>query len=284
MTRRFLLLVLLGITCVVVPAARAQECGDADGNGSVSVSDGVQTLRAAAELPSTCALGVCDMDGNGSITVTDGVSVLRKAAELPVAENCSGAVAGQPSTVLAELQPLFAFAVPFATSKPVTSCANAPEGEILEDVAGGETTTSLFFCQVGNKLLDGDVIVGNGLVGISLFEATTADENEDFIAQYDGELTASASGGGQSLSGPVDISTESSGDSILTFEGVLVVEGRLDGGSATLDLADSEIVDQFQRLRLDFNGTGTANVVATQANGGTQNFSFDLATGAVTPQ
>jgi hypothetical protein len=287
MTRRYLAVMLLGLACVAVPAARAQECGDADGNGSVTVTDGVQTLRAAAELPSSCTVGICDMDGNGSVTVTDGVSVLRKAAELPASEECGGA-AGQPATVLAELQPLFALALPFATSKPVTSCANAPDGEILEEVDGADTTTSFFDCDVGTKRLDGDVIVGSGLFTVLFLDVATADANEDFIAQYDGELTATASGGGQALSSAVDdpmtVSTESSGDSLLTFENVLVVEGRLDGGSATLDLADSDIADQFQRLRIEFNGTGTATVVATQANSGTQSFSYDLATGAVTPQ
>src|SRR5688572_2796731 len=34
--------------------ARAQTCGDADGGGSVTVTDGVQVLRSVAGLSSTC--------------------------------------------------------------------------------------------------------------------------------------------------------------------------------------------------------------------------------------
>lgn len=63
-------------------------CGDADGSGSVTVTDGVQTLRAAAALSSACTLARCDVDGNGVLSVTDGVNVLRTAAGLPAAASC----------------------------------------------------------------------------------------------------------------------------------------------------------------------------------------------------
>jgi hypothetical protein len=66
-------------------------CGDADGNGSVSVTDGVQTLRAAAELSTTCTLARCDVNGSGAITVSDGVQVLRGAAGLSVDGDCTPA-------------------------------------------------------------------------------------------------------------------------------------------------------------------------------------------------
>jgi len=59
---------------------RAELCGDADGSGSVTVTDGVSVLRAAANLPSRCSMVVCDVDRSGTITVTDGVNGLRGAA------------------------------------------------------------------------------------------------------------------------------------------------------------------------------------------------------------
>ena len=75
---------------LVATGAMAQLCGDADANGSVTVTDGVQVLRAAAGLSSTCTEQPedCDIDGSGGITVTDGVNVLRKAAGLPVTDAC----------------------------------------------------------------------------------------------------------------------------------------------------------------------------------------------------
>lgn len=63
--------------------AGARECGDADGNGAVSVTDGVNVLRGAAGLAGACDdPAPCDVDGNGSVSVTDGVNVLRAAAGL----------------------------------------------------------------------------------------------------------------------------------------------------------------------------------------------------------
>ena len=63
-------------------------CADADGDTTVTVTDGVQVLRAAAALPSACRVEVCDVDGSGAVTVTDGVQTLRAAAELPTDLRC----------------------------------------------------------------------------------------------------------------------------------------------------------------------------------------------------
>lgn len=66
------------------------ECGDADGSGAITVSDGVNVLRGAAGLPNSCmSLAVCDADANGVMSVTDGVNVLRAAAGLPVDLSCA---------------------------------------------------------------------------------------------------------------------------------------------------------------------------------------------------
>ena len=72
-------------------------CGDADGDGTRSVSDGVQILRAAAELSSACTLARCDVDANGTIGVSDAVQVLRAAAGLPSNGDCSNSTASAAS-------------------------------------------------------------------------------------------------------------------------------------------------------------------------------------------
>ena len=79
---------LWGVWMLGPTAAAAQSCGDADGSGTVTVSDGVQTLRAAAALPSLCFPSRCDVDGSGTVSVTDGVNVLRAAADLPSVAAC----------------------------------------------------------------------------------------------------------------------------------------------------------------------------------------------------
>src|SRR5690349_6248551 len=62
------------------PQAVSDACADANGDGLLGVTDGVQALRAAAELPSPCTLFRCDVDGSGAVTVTDGVGILQRAA------------------------------------------------------------------------------------------------------------------------------------------------------------------------------------------------------------
>ncbi len=64
-------------------------CGDADASGRITVTDGVNVLRAAAGLSSACTdPAPCDVDGNGAVTVTDGVNVLRAAAGLAANLQC----------------------------------------------------------------------------------------------------------------------------------------------------------------------------------------------------
>jgi glucose/arabinose dehydrogenase len=72
-----------------VASAAAQLCGDADLSGTITVTDGVRVLQAAAGLDGRCTSpAACDLDGNGNITVTDGVNVLRLAAGLEAFMAC----------------------------------------------------------------------------------------------------------------------------------------------------------------------------------------------------
>ncbi len=82
-------LLFLGFASSATPAI-AQVCGDANGDQQVGVTDGVQTLRAAAGLSSQCQLATCDVDGDGRISLTDGVNVLRAAAGLAAVLACPG--------------------------------------------------------------------------------------------------------------------------------------------------------------------------------------------------
>jgi hypothetical protein len=75
--------------------SEAQSLCDPNGDGVISISDGVQVLRAAAQLPSLCNLDACDANGDGAITVGDGVNVLRAAASL--ASACDNSVTPTPT-------------------------------------------------------------------------------------------------------------------------------------------------------------------------------------------
>lgn len=91
-TKRTRVLPLLAVLLLIAAAptpAHAQKCGDADDDGTITVTDGVRVLRNAAGL-GDCALNLCDVDGNGSVSVTDGVVVLRAAVGLGDPTGCSG--------------------------------------------------------------------------------------------------------------------------------------------------------------------------------------------------
>ncbi len=71
-----------GRTPTPTPRGTPTVCGDPNASGTVTVTDGVEVLSAAAGLPTGCTTAICDVDGSGAVTVTDGVLVLRDAAGL----------------------------------------------------------------------------------------------------------------------------------------------------------------------------------------------------------
>jgi glucose/arabinose dehydrogenase len=89
MSVRHSMLMAFALLVGLAAPARAQTCGDADGSGGVTVTDGVRALGAAAGLGDRCTpAALCDLDGNGEVTVSDGVNVLRVAAGLAAFVAC----------------------------------------------------------------------------------------------------------------------------------------------------------------------------------------------------
>ena len=78
-----------GRTPTPTPRATPTHCGDPDASGTVTVTDGVEVLSAAAGLASPCTLAICDVNASGDVTVTDGVLVLRDAAGLDSGLTCN---------------------------------------------------------------------------------------------------------------------------------------------------------------------------------------------------
>ncbi len=110
-----ILLMLLPLLATA-PAVAADSCGDADGSGAITVTDGVQTLRAAAGLASSCTPARCDLDGGGTITVSDGVNVLRAAAGVAVNLACPG---GAPACATATATVTLAVPAPIGAATMV---------------------------------------------------------------------------------------------------------------------------------------------------------------------
>lgn len=158
-------LVAMGLGLAVGDAG-AQLCGDADGNGSVTVSDGVQALRAAAELSTSCTPVRCDVDGNGAINLADGVNVLRKAAELPIAGSCAVSTVAAVGAFLGEMTKVGRISI----STPAHAAASAAGGArheaepaaVRSDCDEGflETegdTTTFFDCRFDQVVIDGAI-------------------------------------------------------------------------------------------------------------------------------
>ncbi len=146
-------------------SAAAQVCGDADGSGAVTVTDGVQTLRSAAGLSSSCVAGRCDVDGSGAITVTDGVNVLRKAAGLGITEQCPATSTSESVKVfLGEMTKIARVSAPASAARLAALVQGALTSDCEEGFIEIEGNTSTFHdCRFGTILINGAVTTENVL-------------------------------------------------------------------------------------------------------------------------
>jgi hypothetical protein len=190
---------VLGLMLAAADAG-AQLCGDADGNGSVTVADGVQALRAAADLSTTCTAARCDVDGNGTIAVADGVNVLRKAADLPVAGSCAVSTTAAVTAFLGEMVKVGRISL--ATSAHQLAARSAAVRSDCDEgffETEGDTTT-FFDCRFDTVVIDGAVtsIVLESDPERGFFKKTETFAHyevrllaDDFVFRQDGTMTVS---------------------------------------------------------------------------------------------
>lgn len=150
------------------PGRAADRCGDADGGGTITVTDGVQTLRAAAGLGSSCTPSRCDLDGSGAVSVSDGVNVLRAAAGLTVTLACpGGAPACSAATVTVALTvPAPVGAATLDLAYPAEAVTLPGSGDAAADRVTILTATSLVANGSPNDLDDRvrfSLVAGEGL-------------------------------------------------------------------------------------------------------------------------
>jgi hypothetical protein len=153
-----------------VPAHSAT-CGDANRTGSVTVTDGVLVLRAAAQLPSVCAKERCDMNLDGNISVTDGVLALRVAAGIQTQVACSSTQADAIFGQILKTMNLGGNAAP--ASRAITAGTTTPctDGGSKEDDG---VTITFFDCHEGDFLTNGTLTIADtGPDTLSLFYDTT---------------------------------------------------------------------------------------------------------------
>jgi hypothetical protein len=300
----------LSLTTLVLigrPAA-AQVCGDATGDGTVTVSDGVQTLRAATQLSSSCTVATCDIDGSGSITVTDGVNVLRKAVGLPAPSSCSGGggAAAEPAALAKDVAPLLLFG--FTAISDVSLPGAAASADVAP--AGGITTIDEDDCPSGGtrtKLLLGGCIINvaftacqysaptlgsfqfDHVISVNFCRAQVAmhfdvtDLVSSRMVHFEGSVNFTPTGDGGILAdgGPIVLTTPQGNFSLTFNQLVFDEEGHAKSGAG--EITDDD--NNFALARMTFTVTSPTNasVVATFDDGHQANFVLNLISGEFTP-
>ena len=284
--------VLLG----VVGPAYAQVCGDATGDGVVTEVDGLEILRAAALLPSSCAGGVCDVTGDGVIDDTDGVVALRLAADLAANTACDfgGGAASEVETLTGDLTPFFGVLLP---ESPGVGAAGAGGFEVTtEDCPAGGTRTnrdlvtqlqvSFAGCRINDPLLGSFEIDGNVALNLALpqffITADITDLATGRTVNFEGPIDATFGSGDTVIfdGGPVVIATPQ-GNFDMTFDGMVVdSDGRPRGGAASA--ADTDDNFDLDIVTFDVNDDITADLVAHFDDGSSESFLLNLVTGALT--
>lgn len=271
---------VLALVCAA--GAAAEVCGDADGSGTVTVTDGVQTLRAAASLSSTCNPARCDVDGSGTITVSDGVNVLRKAAHLPITEACPGtSLDAQVQGLLQGSLPLFG-----ALVKGFGGGAAARAAETLECENPGGTFTvedsgriSFHHCVMGGGLeYDGfSMPTANGLD----FDLTFTEVATGEYTSMSGSFTETAHENGSVLNGHFDFSSSASGRFRIIFDALVVSDdpnATFISGSLEFQVEDPAW-SGVTSIRLSFDGSEWAMVDVLLGDDQFVAFRYNLVTG-----
>lgn len=298
---RRLVLSALTLTLLAAGDAHAQTCGDADGSGGVSVTDGVQVLRAVAGLSNTCTLARCDVDGSGGITVTDGVNVLRKVAGLSAPDACPGGGGGGDGVQesIDAIVPFFAFGFEFVGDVGLSAAgAVAPAGVETSDCPDGGVRTR-------RELSGGGIIVigfdacrySNPALGrfefeqslaINFFRAEVAldvlvtDLDSGRAVTFEGSFTFTPRGGGGFIANGQDIViTTPQGDFTMDLNALTVDgDGHVLSGGGSIEDTD----DNFALASITFQVTapGTGQLTATFDDGSTKSFTLNLITGQLT--
>ncbi|MCC6849464.1 MAG: hypothetical protein IT294_13265 [Deltaproteobacteria bacterium] len=284
---------LLGAT--LASPLHAETCGDADGGGNVSVSDGVQVLRVAAGLDALCPPVECDVDGGGGITVSDGVNVLRIAAGLGVQLRCSQ-LNTQETQVFGALQKagqvtrLVALGLTAAGGKAAAAATvPCPNGGTVVAELGVVVYEG---CRVRSTICSGAAAFEDGEFAPSL---ECRDLAEDRLFSLTGALVPSETAAGRTISGIASGSQGSAPVFEFAYDGLALDEDARGGRSAgQIDVGGAFFSGAFEQVQVSFPGRnpataaddpGFAKIVGLRSGAGVIFvfvFDLNLATGKLT--
>jgi hypothetical protein len=252
-------------------------CGDANGDGNVSVSDGVQTLRAAAGLSSSCD-DDCDVDGSGTITVSDGVNVLRKAAGLTTIDACPNgdpvaSLVGQTLDIFGPLVKVGAVGGASAADAP-SPCDN-PDGGFAQSASG----FTFDDCQIGNISFTGFLGAGDGALDFS----NLAVRRNGVVLTLQGSLSVGDAGGNPELNGVLNGQSVQLGACVITFQQVVSdSQGDTLDGQLVFDTSEASIPDVVE-VRVTLTGGTSLPVVVRFSDDTTGNFTYNTNTDVLIP-
>jgi hypothetical protein len=254
-------------------------CGDANGDGNVSVSDGVQVLRAAAGLSSSCTGNDdCDVDGSGSITVTDGVNVLRKAAGLSTVDNCPtgdpvSSLIGHTIDIFGPLTKVGAVAGAEAAGS-ISPCDNA-------NGSAQQTADGIVFdhCDIGRVSFTGFLGTAGGNLNFSNLAVSRAGD----VLTLQGSLSVGDSAGNPELNGVLDGDSLVLGSYVITFQQVVTgPQGNTLSGLLVFDTSSANIPNVAE-VRVGLNGSTTLPVLVRFTDDSTADFTYHTDTDSLTP-
>lgn len=317
MRRRGAVMVVAAVLGWLVPGpAAAATCGDADASGAVTVTDGVQTLRAAAGLESPCTASRCDVDGSGAVSVSDGVNVLRKAAGLAGADACPAATTAE--SVQAFLGEMTKVArVPARASAATIAAARTATARVALAGDGAAAPAAVVDCDDGFLESDGDRVVYHqcrfgtllldGAVTTTV-EPGTDPENGRFIRtdvyeSYEARFLDSGFTFRQDGTSTIDLDTKANrlvenatltiftdGSALGQDEYTLVKVGLttdIQSGTVLTGTLVSTLaaagLSGIERVTLGYRTSTTADVDVDFEDGHAEAFVFDLVTHALTP-
>ena len=280
---------LLMIALAAAPAA-AQVCGDANGDGDVTVSDGVQALRAAADLSTICD-SACDVDGNGSITVSDGVNILRKAADLSVNEACdftgqeANGVVGPSLSVFDAMTKIPGIGGAGVSAAAPGDCENSGTVEQQGSTTGAAVVLTFTNCQIKGAILDGQVgrLVSNDrlTLAFSNFKITHLKTNKSLT--FNGQLGFASETQGTRINGTLDVDSSVVGAFSINFTRILLLgDGSVRQGMLDYDLTKTT-TGKIAQIHIVFTAGDQVGVTVQLRNGQVHSFLLDRDTRLLVP-
>ena len=283
-----LMMVAILAAFTTTPVA-AQTCGDANDNGTVTVTDGVQALREAAGLSSTCEDG-CDVDGSGTVTVSDGVNILRKAAGLAINEACNFTSTEANSVVNPSLSIFGGMTkVPGVGSANVAAAAGDCENDgtitLFQGTGTSQSAATFMNCEIGGAVLDGTisrVVLGNGVaLGFDGFMITRLKTGESHT--FMGQLAITAERLGKRIDGVLTVVSSKRGTFMLEFQRILLTgDGSVRQGVLMYDLTKTT-GGKIATIQITFNDSDALPASVMLRNQQVKQFLLDRGTGLLVP-